>query len=218
MTIFYFVRHGETRINQEQRFNGGRVDSPLTAQGIMGAKATGRLLQSVHFDQMVASSMPRAQRTARIILKRNHFCYPENLIVDHRLREIDLGDWDGVKIDAVADHPQCHNYFHQPEQFDADAIHAESIESLLKRSSEAISDYTRAEEDRVLVVSHGSLLLFLINQLTGGRIPEVRKHRMLANSSVTVLSSKETGPFQTLAFNITAENIKDKPQAQYLFR
>ncbi|MFD1671384.1 histidine phosphatase family protein [Agrilactobacillus yilanensis] len=217
MTIFYFVRHGETRINHEARFNGGNVDSPLTPQGILGAQRTGNLLKRVTFDQMVASSLPRAQRTARIILKRNLNCYPEELVLDHRLREIDLGDWDGQKIDSVLAHPQYQAYFKQPEKFDAQAIHAEDFQHLLARANAAITPYIQPEANKVLVVSHGSLLLFLIHQLTGGSIATVRKQKMLANSSVTVLQSTTTGPFETLGLNITADNIQQRPELAPLF-
>lgn len=217
MTIFYFVRHGETVINHEQRFNGGSVDSPLTQKGILGAEATGNLLQNVAFDQMVVSSLPRAQRTARIILKRNHHCYPEYLAVDPRLREVGLGDWDGQKIDAVADDPQFHNYFNHPERFNAALIHAESFEHLLARAQAVIQEYTRPENEKVLIVSHGSLLLFLVNALTGGDLSEVRKHKMLANSSVTILQSQPKGPFTTLGFNITPDNIATTPEWQPYF-
>lgn len=211
MTIFYFVRHGETIINHEKRFNGGCVDSPLTAQGILGAESTGKLLQQVRFDQMVSSSLPRAQRTARIILKRNFHCYPEYLAVDHRLREVGLGDWDGQKITAVADDPQFYNYFNHPDRFNADLIHAESFESLLARAQAVIQDYTKPENHKVLIVSHGSLLLFLINALTGGTLAEVRKHKMLANSSVTILRARSKAPFETLGFNITPDAVAKMP-------
>ncbi|XBG78820.1 phosphoglycerate mutase family protein [Enterococcus cecorum] len=38
MTRFYFLRHGITEINEQRRFNGGRVDSPLTPEGIEQTK------------------------------------------------------------------------------------------------------------------------------------------------------------------------------------
>lgn len=217
MTIFYFVRHGETRINQEQRFNGGNVDSPLTEKGVAGAKITGRLLREVHFDAAFASSMPRAVKTARIILKQNFYNYPEQLQTDPRLREIDLGDWDGQKIQAMADHPQFSNYFNRPDLFDAAAVHAEPFAHLLKRSTAAITDYIQSGAQTVLVVSHGSLLLVLLNQLTGGDLAQVRKRKMLANSSVTLVRAKTQPPFEMIGFNVTADSLAGQPALKPYF-
>jgi len=67
MTELYFIRHGQTIINQEKKINGAHVDTPLTATGVSGAQAAGRELQQVTFDQVFVSPQKRAQATAKLV-------------------------------------------------------------------------------------------------------------------------------------------------------
>lgn len=95
MTIF-LVRHGETEWNRARRYQGWS-DSPLTATGTAQAAAIGRRLAALPDAgdaSIVASPLGRARHTAEIIAE----CLGrrEPPILDERLREISLGDWDGL--------------------------------------------------------------------------------------------------------------------------
>lgn len=63
----YIVRHGQTILNLYHRMQGW-CDAPLTSSGEQDGIAAGKALTSVHFDYAFASDLPRAKRTAELIL------------------------------------------------------------------------------------------------------------------------------------------------------
>lgn len=65
---FYIARHGRTIMNTLHRTQGW-CDSPLTEEGIEGAKHLGIGLKDIHFDAAYCSTLPRTEQTAKIILK-----------------------------------------------------------------------------------------------------------------------------------------------------
>lgn len=199
MTQFYFVRHGKTEINAKGRFNGGTVDSPLIESGVEATKRMAQHLKHVPFDRVLTSPQMRAQTTAKIILAEN-IKAPELTIVEE-LRELRLGDWDGKKIDQItAAYPEeIKNYRTRPDLFDAEKIHAESYNSLITRSTKVIEEVTAAHpKEKVLVVSHGILLMALLNTLKGIPLAKIRESGIVDNSSLTILNhSKEQTVFET---------------------
>ena len=66
MTRFYFLRHGITEINEQRRFNGGRVDSPLTPEGIEQTKKLRPFFANLRFDAIYVSPQFRAQTTLQL--------------------------------------------------------------------------------------------------------------------------------------------------------
>jgi len=92
----YLARHGETKANIQLRFSGKR-DTPLTARGLLQARALGEILKrevgmKPKLD-FVSSPLARARITMEIAL--SVLGVPESgYTTDPRLQEIDLGDWD----------------------------------------------------------------------------------------------------------------------------
>lgn len=89
MVIFYVVRHGQTLLNFLNRAQGWS-DSPLTKTGKQTAMELGRRLTEVNFDSVYTSDMPRAIRTAELILSVQENPVPQ-IKTDERLREWCLG-------------------------------------------------------------------------------------------------------------------------------
>ena len=95
----YFARHGETEANVEKRYQGNTLDTPLTHRGHMQAKAIAKILKH-HVDEpgalkCVSSPLERARLTMQII--RSHLdLAPTGYATDQRLREINLGAWEGL--------------------------------------------------------------------------------------------------------------------------
>lgn len=61
---FVFIRHGETRLNREQRICG-RIDVPLTALGEAQARRAGAWLERP-WSRVVTSTLQRAWHTAEL--------------------------------------------------------------------------------------------------------------------------------------------------------
>jgi probable phosphoglycerate mutase len=95
----YFSRHGETEANIEKRYQGHTLDTPLTHRGHKQAKEIAKILKHHVGDvgalKYVASPLERARTTMEII--RSHLdLAPEAYATDERLREINLGAWEGL--------------------------------------------------------------------------------------------------------------------------
>lgn len=98
----YLFRHGETVWNAERRAQG-HLDSPLTAAGREQARAMGRALArelrlAGHGPSSVivrASPLGRVRETLTIAASAAGLTHDEKCL-DHRLREMSWGDWDGL--------------------------------------------------------------------------------------------------------------------------
>ncbi|MEP7155576.1 MAG: histidine phosphatase family protein [Betaproteobacteria bacterium] len=69
VTTLVIIRHGETEWNREGRIQG-HLDSALTVEGVAQAEACAVRLQAEMFDHVVASDLPRVQRTAGILSEK----------------------------------------------------------------------------------------------------------------------------------------------------
>ncbi|KRM24185.1 histidine phosphatase family protein [Latilactobacillus graminis] len=192
MTTFYFVRHGETMVNQAQCFNGGGTNTALTEDGKAAAERLGTLLAEQSFDALLTSPLTRAVETMDAIVAQLNQSPPPTMIVDN-LKEMALGDWEGQPGASLTQHPQYENYFHHPELFDAKQIHAESYQAVLKRGMTVIKTVQKTYPDGdVLIVAHGIILLFVINTMLGIPFAKIRAQKMVANASLSVLKSNGT--------------------------
>jgi broad specificity phosphatase PhoE len=93
----YFVRHGQTEWNKAGKVQG-RLDSPLTETGRAHAVSSARILTRAVAERggeltFYASPQGRALETATII--QQHCGLPAP-IIDHRLREMSFGSWEGL--------------------------------------------------------------------------------------------------------------------------
>ncbi|MEM9704540.1 MAG: histidine phosphatase family protein [Pseudomonadota bacterium] len=104
----YFVRHGQTDWNAEQRLQG-LSDIPLNETGRAQAARNGRVLGSLIRErgtvQFVTSPLSRAVETLEII-RREMELPIKRYALDDRLVEIDLGEWNGkTRAEIEADDP-----------------------------------------------------------------------------------------------------------------
>jgi len=95
-TTIVLVRHGETDWNRERRFQG-HADTPLNASGRAQAHQLAHLLSDERLSAIYTSPLRRASETARIVGDRLGL-EPREL---EALREIDVGDWQGLTVDDV---------------------------------------------------------------------------------------------------------------------
>jgi probable phosphoglycerate mutase len=191
MTEFYFVRHGETQLNQQNAFNGGRNDTPLTSRGRAAAEYLGVKMRHTAFNKCFASCMPRAKTTAKIILAQNDFATTTPIILSQGLVEMDLGRWDGQpETDVEArDANILYYYYHHPDQFDANyatIIGSETYQAVATRSQHTIQDiFQRQPSGKVLVVAHGLVFLALFNRLMHRPISVLRQQKLMHNAALT---------------------------------
>ena len=108
MPVLYYIRHGETDWNAEQRLQGHR-DTPLNARGRRQASHCGGILRdllardgrAVADCTYVSSPLARARQTMELVratLDLDHDAYG----LDDRLIEISFGDWEGLTLPEIA--------------------------------------------------------------------------------------------------------------------
>ena len=97
MGHFYFIRHGQTVWNVENKICGA-TDSPLTEYGREQAKETGQkiLAEGIKADEILCSPLSRAADTAQLISEMTGIPYR----VEPRLIEQNFGKWESTPRDG----------------------------------------------------------------------------------------------------------------------
>lgn len=200
----YFVRHGKTEWNLEGKYQGSHGDSPLLPESIHDISLLAKRLKDVPLQHAYTSPILRAKRTAEILLSDIGKKIP--LTEVDGLKEFDLGDMEGKKfVDLEKKIPDViHAFRKEPDKYDAQKIHGESFESVIKRSNEAINKIVAQTEPQasILLVSHGAALVAMIQALLGTKIADLRKNGGLSNSSLTHLRYVD-GHYELVKWNET---------------
>jgi broad specificity phosphatase PhoE len=184
------IRHGETAWNATGRWQG-HAPVPLNETGLAQSTALGHYLaqNGLRIDAVYSSDLQRAYQTAEALGAALNL----PVFSDARLREVDLGDWQGLTREET-------------EAWDADRYAAfradwrriptpdgESRDDLQRRARAAFDEITGRHRDQTIaMITHGGTIGMLLDSLFG---PIERPS--LANTSVTVVEQAESGePWQ----------------------
>lgn len=204
----YFVRHAETYLNRYNRMQGWS-NAPLTDEGIVDARRSGRGLRDVKFDAVYTSDLPRTSDTAEIILAENHRTDPEKeIILMPEFREVFFGAYEGeygdVYFKKIAEHlgyDSTEKMFRNSSEFEQMAAakeidphkHAEDFMDFWLRAQEGLLQVVSEHRDKgetILIVAHGITIRILLENL----IPDLKDTNPLQNASVSV-THYENGRF-----------------------
>lgn len=176
------VRHGATTNNLEARFTG-QSDVSLSPLGERQAEALGRRLASEKLDAVISSDLSRARATAEAIVR--HSWLP--ITIDQDLREISLGEWEGLTYAEVVERDPV-----RAAEWQADSLHVsppggETAYEFRDRLVRALDRWRATYPDAVIVwVTHGGVIGVLLCHLLGmdlGRRWQFRRD----NSGITEL-------------------------------
>lgn len=183
----YFVRHGKTLWNLEERFQGW-ADSPLLEDDDSPEKAARELEKlNVKFDYICSSDLKRAIDTKKRILKFLNIEYDNNEFMN--FREVGFGEIEGENITKVKEKyaELWRNYKLQREDFDpGEQIKGfESIKAVKKRAFEKLDEIKEKYGDNanILIVSHGSFITIIRDRNKKLTEPSV----VVENGSVTIV-------------------------------
>ncbi|MDR1020970.1 MAG: histidine phosphatase family protein [Synergistaceae bacterium] len=167
MKIF-LLRHGKPQFPDERKYVYGRTDFPLSDAGKNEAKAIGKALAAIPMDRIISSDLARAAETARIVsgLQKKKLCAVEQ---DPSLREIDMGEWDGLTKDEIA---EGYVDIFRKRGKDIANVTPPGGESLGRLQARGIAAFERiAEESKglrnVLITAHGAIMWSIVSGLFG---------------------------------------------------
>lgn len=198
MATIHFVRHGRTVLN-EQRRTQGAADSPLTESGRRGSEICRDFLADVPLTRAYLSPQGRVQETGGILLQRHPDVVPVDLV---GLREYNYGIYDGGPDEEMiaalptseflppviaGTHPGA------PEGITA-ADYLSDVDGALSRivsDLRAAVQEGRADDEQVLVVSHGMTIMTIMSRWIGF---EVYGMAPMANCAVTSVKVDPTAP------------------------
>ena len=147
MGHIYFVRHGQTVWNVENKICGA-TDSPLTEQGREQARLLGRQIREsgIHIDQILCSPLSRARDTAMAIAEATGLSLKE----EKRLTEQNFGKWEGTPRDGK-------DFLADKRNFVTDYEGGESMTRVCQRIYNLL-DELKAQPDKVyLLVAHNGI-------------------------------------------------------------
>lgn len=164
------VRHTESE-HHVKNFSGGVSYWNLTALGKDQAFKVGKWLsenESLEDFKMLSSDLPRTFQTAQEICK----WVPLTIETTERLREIDLGEGNGIPYDEydklISPKPEIYDPNHRSFP------HAENDTELWARMKSFYNSILESDENDFILVSHGGALLFLHLVITGKTLDDIR--------------------------------------------
>jgi len=161
--ILYFIRHGQTDLNQKGIVQGRGVNSPLNQNGIQQANAFYEAYKTIPFDKIYTSTLLRTHQTVAPFLEMG---IPMEKLVG--LDEISWGIYEGKEQNAEI----LHGFQRLVEswknnELDQSVEDGESPNSLVARQKIAISHILKQEdEETVLICMHGRALRIMLCHLT----------------------------------------------------
>lgn len=201
----YFVRHGMTYLNLYERMQGWS-NAPLTDEGAIDVRRSGKGLKDIKFDAVYTSDFSRTIDTAELILKENEATDPAvkiNLMPE--FREVFFGSFEGEYIDVFykrvakyLGYQTIDEMFENSSQYEQMAAvkaldprgHAENFMEFWLRAQKGLVKLIENHRDsgeKILVVAHGMTIRILLENL----IPDLNTNGVMLNTSVSIARYRE---------------------------
>ena len=152
------ARHGQTEWNVAGR-RQGRLDSPLTAHGLLQAQRNVELLSGQQIDGIFSSPLGRARRTAEILAAG----LPVTVLDD--LAEVSHGEWSGLTSAEIDVGWPGQRAERELDKYAFRFPGGESYADADVRAGRALAEVARAGMRRPLLVSHEMIGRMLLKQL-----------------------------------------------------
>ena len=163
--VIYYVRHGETPWNAEGRFQGSR-DIPLNDRGREQAATAGGILRDLlvratrepHHFTYVSSPLTRARTTMDLL--RGALGLPtDGYAVEHRLREIGWGEWEGKTVPEMQAHDPITFAARRKDRWNVTAPKGETYAEVTTRLRAWLSEL---KSDTVAVAHGGTMRALMV--------------------------------------------------------
>ncbi len=194
VTRITLIRHGQTWWNAEGRWQG-QANVGLDPTGLAQAARLAEHMRGVDVSAIYSSDLIRARQTAEAIAE----CVGVPVITDVRLREIDVGEWQGLTGDEVLQWDAERLYAVRAGGYSVRRPSGESLQEVADRALALFKEVVAAYPGKhVILVSHGGTIRMLLHALQ--LLNETHTH--VDNTSRTVLVRAESEEsWQLDAFN-----------------
>ncbi|MBQ5841097.1 MAG: histidine phosphatase family protein [Clostridia bacterium] len=189
MTRVYFIRHGESQANLEQRF-AGSDDAPLTAKGREQARQTAEFLKDVPFTAVYASDLSRAYHTGLATAALHQL--PVTPVP--ALREVHAGEWEGRGYTEIRDlYPEDYHVWITQIGL-CTTTGGESIAALQQRVQAAVGEIVRRHPgETICIATHATPIRVMEGIWTRTPLESLHTIPWVSNASVTIVEYDETG-------------------------
>jgi len=175
------VRHAESALNEQNRIQGHK-DSRLTPKGLYQARQLSKKIKKIKIDKIYSSDLGRAYSTTLEIVR--HTKLP--IVRDPLLREIHLGDWEGMTPEEV---DSLYERGYQKWLKKPSSIHipkAESLRHFKRRVTTRVKAIARANRGKsVLIVTHGGVITALLSEWLKADFDHLLLNLQIDNTSLT---------------------------------
>jgi broad specificity phosphatase PhoE len=187
-----FIRPGETDWNRQVRWQGW-VASPLNEHGQKQAQQLANYIRHIGMSALYTSDLRRALQTAQILSDKLGF----SAISDQRLRERNIGEWQGLTIDEMR------TWF--PDEYqhllmDAENYRVpggESRKDVCLRMRAAFEDILKQDKGGTVgIMSHTTAIHALLGEIIPGNLSN---ELAVSNTSVTTIVRRDDNSWQLVA-------------------
>ncbi len=183
MTEIYIIRHVQAEGNL-YRFMQGQWDGDVTALGYEQRSRLAARFRDVPLDAVYSSDLYRARFTAEALIPGKDL----PILLDRRLREINIGPWEAKPFaNVVWEDPETFTVFMtDPEHFYLAG--AETYHQVRARALEALREIAEANAGRcVAVSSHGITIRCMLTGALGIPLDDTAAVPIFANTGVAHL-------------------------------
>ncbi len=209
MSIVYLIRHGQTDYNQEGRWQG-QMPIALNALGREQARRVANRLSCEPIVAVYPSDLPRAAETAEILAAG----LGVPLSLDRRLREVCVGEWEGLLGDEVrARYPAEYQRWITLREGRPGGASGEEYGECQGRMVEAVDEIAGRHASRVIaVVSHGFAIKTFLAHCLG--LPPAGMARFAGgeNTAISTVQYRDGAPPRVLRLNDDAHLTAPCPQ------
>jgi broad specificity phosphatase PhoE len=187
MPVLLLVRHGETALNAEHRWQGHH-DAPLSATGRAEAEALAARVAAEGPAALYSSDLPRARETAGAIARLTGL----EPSFDARWREVDVGEWLGLTPGEVESrHPDGYaRWLAGGTGWSEGEPYPEMAERGLAAVRDVVDSHAGAAP--IVCVTHGGVIRAIVMHVLG--MPPSARRLLATGRTATVTAIDATAP------------------------
>jgi len=198
--MIIFLRHAQAE-NNTKRILAGRTEGvPLTKTGIEQAERIAKYLAPIDISAIYSSPIERAKHTAEIVAKN---CSLEEVVIDERLTEIDMGKFTRMNYDDMfAKYGNIFLKFYENDPVISEH-EVETFPDVQKRVLDMVDHVLKKHNnENVILVTHMDPIKSMLAKVMN-LVPQTLFELIIANASLTIITEQDK------KFSLSAINAMD---------